>query len=375
MAINAYITGMNAKKYLTSEWRILVKFLPTGWRVKANELGVLKRKRNIKSSSVLLRIFLIHLADGCSLRDTATRAKQGHLADVSDVALQKKLKGLSDWFRWMCIELLKSRGIELTPPKWLKILNVKSVDASVITEPGSTGTDWRLHYSLNMFDLQCDQFIISRPDVGESFLNFNVSEGDLFIGDRAYGRLKGLKHIVENGGDYIVRLKNKAFKIYRNDTEFSMLDEFSNLAVGQIGDWDVVGKANDGTPLSMRLCVIRKSDLEAEKAIKKALKEAKKKQRTIDPVTLELHRYIIVATSLHKKIIARLILELYRFRWQVEIAFKRLKSIIGLGHLPKKNEASCRSWLHGKMLVALLAQAIVTEGRNFSPWGYPIYKR
>lgn len=366
---------MNANKYLISEWRILVKFLPTGWRVKANELGILKRKRNIKSSSVLLRIFLIHLADGCSLRETATRAKQGHLADVSDVALQKKLKGLSDWFRWMCIELLKSRGIELTPPKWLKNLNVKSVDASVITEPGSTGTDWRLHYSLNMFDLQCDQFIISRPDVGESFLNFNVSEGDLFIGDRAYGRLKGLKHIVENGGDYIVRLKNKAFKVYRNDTEFSMLDEFSILAVGQIGDWDVVGKTNDGTPLSMRLCVIRKSDLEAEKAIKKALKEAKKKQRTIDPTTLELHRYIIVATSLHKKIIARLILELYRFRWQVEIAFKRLKSIIGLGHLPKKNEASCRSWLHGKMLVALLAQAIVTEGRNFSPWGYPTYKR
>ncbi len=321
---------------------------------------------------MLLRIFLIHLADGCSLRETAVLAKEGHLADVSDVALQKKFAGLSDWFRWMCIELLKSRGIELTPPKWLQNFHVKSVDASVVTEPGSTGTDWRLHYCLNMFDLQCEQFKITSPAVGESFLNFQIVKDDLLIADRAYGHIRGMKYIVENGGNYIVRLKNHAFKIYKNNTEFSMLAEFSNLAVGQIGDWEVVGKTKDGMQLDMRLCVIRKSDLEAEKAIKKAQKEARKKQRTIDPVTLELHRYIIVATSLHVGINARLILELYRFRWQVELAFKRLKSIFGLGHLPKKNADSCRSWLHGKMLVALIAQAIVTEGRNFSPWGYRI---
>ena len=102
---------MKAQKSFISEWRILVKFLPTGWLAKANELGILKRRRKIKSPSLLLRIFLIHLADGCSLRETATRAKQGRLANVSDVALQKKFSGLSDWFRWMSIELLKARGI------------------------------------------------------------------------------------------------------------------------------------------------------------------------------------------------------------------------------------------------------------------------
>jgi len=363
---------MKTNKYLISEWRVLAKFFPTGWRVKANELGLLKRKRNIKSTSVLLRIFLIHLADGCSLRETATRAKEGRLADVSDVALLKKLKGLSDWFRWMSLELIKTRGVELTPPNWLNDFQVKSVDASVITEPGSTGTDWRLHYSMNLFDLLCDQFIITRPKVGESFLNFEVNERDLFLGDRAYGRLKGMKHIREKGGHFIVRLKNKAFTIYRNSQEFCMVDEFKSLKIGQIGDWAVVGKINDKTELTLRLCVIRKSDREAEKAIKKALKEAKKKQREIDPNTLELHRYIVLATSLNQKINAKLILELYRFRWQVEIAFKRLKSIIGIGHLPKKDKDSCCAWLHGKMFVALLSQAIVTEGRNFSPWGYPI---
>ena len=363
---------MKKREYLISEWRILTKFFPPGWRVKANELGLLKRKRKIKSTSVLLRIFLIHLADGCSLRETATRAKEGGLADVSDVALLKKLKGLSDWFRWMSLELIKTGGVQLTPPNWLNDFQVKSVDASVITEPGSTGTDWRLHYSMNLFDLQCDQFIITRPGIGESFLNFKVNRHDLFLGDRAYGRLKGMKYIKERGGHFIVRLKNKAFTIYRNGKEFYMVDEFISLGIGQIRDFTVTCRTNDGAELTLRLCVIRKNEREAEKSIKKALRESKKKQRKIDPNTLELHRYIVLATSLDQEISARLILELYRFRWQVEIAFKRLKSIIGLGHLPKKDKDSCCAWLHGKMFVALLSQAIVTEGRNFSPWGYPI---
>ena len=64
------------------------------------------------------------------------------------------------------------------------------------------------------------------------------------------------------------------------------------------------------------------------------------------------------------------ILELYRLRWRAEIAFKRLKSIMQLGQLPKTDPESCRAWLYGKMLYALLCHAIVDKGRSFSPWGY-----
>jgi len=66
------------------------------------------------------------------------------------------------------------------------------------------------------------------------------------------------------------------------------------------------------------------------------------------------------------------ILELYRLRWQIELAFKRLKSIFGLGHLPKKDKQSSQAWLHGKMFVAILTQIITDESQLFSPWGYPL---
>ena len=76
-----------------------------------------------------------------------------------------------------------------------------------------------------------------------------------------------------------------------------MVDEFKSLKVGQIGDLPVTCRTNDGTELTLRLCVLRKNERESEKAIKKALKEAKRKQREIDPNTLELHRYIVLAAS------------------------------------------------------------------------------
>ena len=221
-----YIWSMKTKDN-NKEWRLLLQFLPEGWEKQAKELGALKRQRKFKTAADLLRLLLIHLADGCSMREATTRAKQGGLISVSDVALLKRLRVSSEWFRWMAIELLKRRMISYNPPEWLSKYNVRTVDASVITEPGSTGTDWRLHYSLKLFDLKCDHFFISRPKIGESFVNFKINDGDLLIGDRAYGRLKGLLHVRKNGGLFLARLKNKAFRLYdKNDNEVQMLQEF-----------------------------------------------------------------------------------------------------------------------------------------------------
>jgi hypothetical protein len=66
------------------------------------------------------------------------------------------------------------------------------------------------------------------------------------------------------------------------------------------------------------------------------------------------------------------VLEIYRGRWQVELVFKRLKSILGFGYLPKRDNQSIRSWLEGKLLVALLLEALLVKGESFFPWGYPL---
>jgi IS4 transposase len=54
-------------------------------------------------------------------------------------------------------------------------------------------------------------------------------------------------------------------------------------------------------------------------------------------------------------------LELYRCRWQVELALKRLKSLLQLGHLPKKDPVCARAWMQMKLLLALLVEQLLFE--------------
>ena len=97
---------MEGVKFLNHEdnWQVLLTFLPNGWQEKAGELGALRRCRKFASAESLLRTLLIHLADGCSLRETAVRAKYGNVASVSDVALLKRLNttasGLCGVYCW-----------------------------------------------------------------------------------------------------------------------------------------------------------------------------------------------------------------------------------------------------------------------------------
>ena len=354
-------------------WQCLQRFLPDGWEEMARRLGAWQRQpRTIPSTESLLRLLLIHLADGCSLRESVVRAHQGGIASISDVALLKRLRAASEWLRWMAVEMLRRRTETFEAPSWLKDYRVRAVDASVVCEPGSTGTDWRVHYSFDLFGLRCDEFYVTGPQVGESFVRFKILPGDLMLGDRAYGHLKGFRHVISHGGHFLSRLKNKAFQLRGRRGEAESLAQWvEKLSIGEAGNWPLVAQAKGQPDFPLRVCALRLSEEAAEKSIRRAKKELSKKQRSLDPETLVLHRYIILATSLPESVSVQQVLELYRVRWQIELAFKRLKSIMGLGHLPKEDEESAKAWLHGKLLVSCLAQAIVDEGRFFSPWGYP----
>jgi IS4 transposase len=64
------------------------------------------------------------------------------------------------------------------------------------------------------------------------------------------------------------------------------------------------------------------------------------------------------------------VLETYRFRWQVELAFKRLKSLLYLGHLPARDPPLARSFLFSKLLAALMLEDFTNKFLAFFPWGY-----
>lgn len=351
------------------------RFLPAGWAEQAKRLGALRRQRKVASAEQLLRVLLIHLVDGCSLRETVVRARTGGLARITDVALLKRLRAASEWLRWMAVQMLARRGCGVERPDWLAGFRVRSVDATVICEPGSTGTDWRLHYSLELFTMKSDHFQLTRPDVGESFANFPVVPGDLLIGDRTYGTLSGLEHVKSNGGDCIVRLKKGAFPLYvpGSARRLDLLARLRRLRIGEVREWTAEARVPERKPMILRVCAVKKSREAAAAAIRRARHRASEKQQTVTPEALEWQRYVVLVTAVDsERLSTEQVVQCYRIRWQSEIAFKRLKSIMGMGHLPKVDVESARAWLHGKLLAALLVQTIVDEGRLFSPWGYPL---
>ena len=62
---------------------------------------------------------------------------------------------------------------------------------------------------------------------------------------------------------------------------------------------------------------------------------------------------------------------LYRLRWRIEIAFQRLKSLVGYRQPPGKDARLARVFLLAHLLLALIADDAHTRVRESSPSGTP----
>lgn len=359
---------------IKEDWKVLTRFLPEGWREKARETGALVRRREFDSPDTLLRILLIHLAEGVSLRTTVAYAQEAGLCDVKDTALLFRLKSSGEWLRWIAVKLRDQLNSPLEANWKQKWHRIRLIDASTIQETGSTGSDWRLHYSLNLTTLRCDSFEITDKYGGESFMRFLIEPDDLLLGDRAYCTRKGISHVLSGEGDVLVRFHSTHLPLYTyRMAPFNLLKNLRKIQEGDLGDWNVYFEDIEGRKAKARLCVVRKSKEAIEKSIKAIKRRASRSGTRPREQTLELAEYFIIVTTVNRhRLKASEAMSLYRARWQVELAFKRLKSILSLGHLPKQDPESCKAWLHGKLMIALLVERIHQEAEFFSPWGYPL---
>ena len=99
---------------MTEDWPILLSFFPDDWVELASSTNALKGLRKDKAAENYMRTLLMHIGCGYSLRETVTRAKLSNLADISDVALVKRLRKAKDWFHSLCVKLFEEQGIKIT---------------------------------------------------------------------------------------------------------------------------------------------------------------------------------------------------------------------------------------------------------------------
>ena len=356
---------------MEEDWEVLKTFLPPDWRELAQETGALKGLRKEKSVDNLLRTLLIHLGRGHSLRETAARARMAGLADLSDVALLKRLRKSEAWLHGMCAGLFRDAGL-LSPADGREY---RAFDATTVKEPGRTGSLWRIHYSVRLPSLACDFFEVAAaegPGSGESFSRFPVREDDRVLADRGYSTADGVRHVASSGGFATVRVNTASLPLRTLGGEpFDLLAKVSSVErAGTVGCWDA--RLSGEPAVRGRVCALRKTEEAIALAHGKLRRKAsKRQQQEIRPETYRFAEYVIVFTTFPAaEFAATDVLEAYRVRWQVELVFKRFKSLADLGHLPKHDDASSRAWLYGKLLVALLVEKLVRHAAAVSPWGY-----
>ena len=344
----------------------VLKEMPDRYEESCFREKAIQRKRGITGPGDLMMLNLFHLLNGCSLVEISVVARLTKLGEVSDVAFMKRFENCNNWFKWIISELLTDGAIQYQKPAWLNGYRVMAIDASDVTEKGRSGRVYRLHFALDLFKMESVQYNITSQDVGESLRNFTIGENDLVVGDRAYGTLNGIEHCLQGGGSFVLRLRKNCFKMYDSSNEaVDLLKRLRALKGEDTMDIKVNAIGNDKQRVGMRVCAMYKSEEAIAVAQKRMKRFASKRQKTLSDHAMEFNEYIIVVSNLPDTISAAQILELYRLRWQVEIYFKRLKSILDFGELPKRRHESAMAWLNGKMMVALLIEKLI--GREVFP--------
>lgn len=362
---------------LEEDWDVLMSLFPKDWQEKAEKTKALKGLRKNKSAADLLRTLLIHLACGYSLRETVVRARQAKLADMSDVALLKRLRKSKDWLAELCSSMFQDRGVCLQGDHSFE---VRLVDATNVKEPGKTGSLWRIHYSVRVPSLRCDFFKVTPVEgkgTGESLKQFSIQSGDYIIADRGYSTASGIEHVSQCKGHVLVRMSPHNLEVL--DSTGNPLPWKERLGKitdsGHARSWPVYIPGTDGQYIPGRICAIRKTEEAIRQAHKNLHRRASKNGQQLRPETLLYAKYVIVFTTFpESRFSAAEVMRWYRLRWQIELVFKRFKQIAQLGHLPKRDDESAQAWLYGKLFIALLAEKLIAQARSISPWGCTLLK-
>lgn len=324
------------------------------------------RPRGVRSAVDLLRLAFMYGPGGYSLRTLAAMAAADNIADVSDVAVLERLKRTADWLQSLCEEALgraaKIIGADTQRP-------IRIVDSSRLEGPGERA--WRLHLCYDPGLARIVDAAITTTKDGDRLDRLVVTPGEIRLGDRAFARPDMIKSTLAQGADVLVRLSWKGLQLTDPDGgPIDWMELFERTA--EQGSLDVsvlMHKAHSKfEPVALRLVLIKKPPAAAAKARAKARRASQKDQNKIDPRTLASADYLILLTSLGREEFSISLLgALYRLRWQVELAIKRLKSILHIDRLPAKNPELARAWLYAHILKALLLEEMAAELDALSP--------
>lgn len=366
---------MKIRPEILDHWPELSARFPAGFDLEATARlrGAFTRVREVKNAETLLRLALAYGGLGMSLRETCAWAEAGGIASLSDPSLLERLCKAGPWLGDIVAALIAEQA-KMPAGRWAGY-RLRALDGTSICQPGADRTTWRLHVGYDLATGQVDQLELTDGHGAENLQRLAYQPGDIVLGDRYYAKPRDLRPVTDAGADFIVRTGWNSLRLLQANGE--PFELFAALSAQAEQEGEVQVRIHEGTtgasppePLILRLVIRRKDPEQAEAEQKRLLKDAKKRGKQPDPRSLEAAKYILLLTSLPADALPPAdILTLYRFRWQIELAFKRFKSLAGLDTLPAKKPELARAWIYARLIVAIIAEQIAGQVPDTSPSG------
>jgi Transposase DDE domain len=366
---------MKIRPEILDHWPEVSARLPAGFDLEATarSRGAFTRAREIKNAETLLRLALAYGGLGMSLRETCTWAEAGGIVSLSDPSLIERLCKAAPWLGDIVAALIAEQA--KAPARRWAGYRLRALDGTSICQPGADRTTWRLHVGYDLATGQVDQLELTDVHGAENLQRLSYRSGDIVLGDRCYARPRDLRPVIDAGADFIVRTGWNSLRLLQANGE--PFDLFAALAAQTEQEGEVQVRIHEGEteaaplePLMLRLVIRRKDPEQAQAEQKRLLKAAKKRSKQLDPRSLEAANYILLLSSLPANTFPPAdILVIYRFRWQIELAFKRFKSLAGLDMLPAKKPELARAWIYARLIVAIIAEQIAGQVPDSSPSG------
>jgi Transposase DDE domain len=333
----------------------LLQDLPAEVEQQARQFQAFARARKIRTPRQLLRVVLLY----CGL-DKCLREAAGHFPllyeSITDQSVAERLAACRPWVQALLPQLLGPRqlsGLE-------KVGRFLVIDGTQVQGPGAKGSQYRLHVALDLVSLEFVQIRVTDKRTGESLANFLLGPGDSALADRGYAHPDRIVAAVLKRADLILRLNAHNVPVYGLDGQrLDLAKQLKHQPVETIQTRAAEVRSADGQhSVAGWLHAYRLNREQAQQARRRARRNNRKKRRTPKAETLFLAGWVLVWTSLPpEQLSAEQVLDLYRLRWQVEVAIKRWKSLLDVGQL-RAHEGSplAELWLHGKLLYALMLE-------------------
>lgn len=358
-------------------WRDVVAWLPADLDVLARTTGALRKRRTIRGGGDLLRLVFGYSVLDLSLRSTSAWAEAQGLASMSDVAVLKRLTGAVPFLEALLARLL---GAHLRfPAKRSLPWRVRLTDSTTVSHPGSTGADWRVHVGYDAERRCVDAIELTDGSGGEHLERIAPTAGDLLVADRGYAHADRIMNVRRRGAHVLVRVGHRAVRMWTPEgapfdpLQYARRKRSRGGRPARVEEVAVVLRGTEGETTEARLVIVRKSVEATERECSRLRREAARRGKAVTERTLKAAGYTFLLTTVPAgEASATTLAELYRVRWQIELAFKRWKSLMDLNGLRARDPALARTYLLGKLLAAQLAELITRTERDFSPWGVPL---